>query len=132
MAKKYIPPPQSLANLRPWKPGDPSPNPGGRPKKRPVTDRYYERGEGPLPDVIRLQFNEQLRAEVLPPGSTWADANALRRWMDTVMQGGHPSAREIREAIEGKAPMRLEIQGTQRKEVTFRVIFEERITLPNP
>jgi hypothetical protein len=74
MAKKYIPPPQSLANLRPWKPGDPSPNPGGRPKKRPVTDRYYERGEGPLP----------------------------------------------------------EIQGTQRKEVTFRVIFEERITLPNP
>ena len=114
--------------MPPWKPGE-SGNPSGRPKKRPVTDRYYERGEGPLPDKIRLQFNQQFEEEILKPGATWAEANALRRWMDTVMQGGHPSAREIREAIEGKAPMRMEIVGTERKEITLKVIFEKRTTI---
>jgi hypothetical protein len=52
-------------------------NPLGINRKRPWTDRYYKRSEGPLPEILRLQFNDKLGMEVLPPGSTWADAGTL-------------------------------------------------------
>jgi hypothetical protein len=46
----------------------------------------------------------------MKPGDTWARANALRRFIDAVMEGGGVrSSTEIREAIEGISPHRIEI-----------------------
>jgi Family of unknown function (DUF5681) len=115
--------PKSLENLRSWQPGQ-SGNPGGRPSKRPITDPYFQRAGHLFPEVIRLQFNEKMETEVLKLGATWADANALRRFLDALMEGGATSSKEIREAIEGKAPQRMEISGPERKEVTLRVVYD--------
>lgn len=103
-------------NLKPWKPGQ-SGNPGGRPKKRPITDEYLQMSEEPLPEVIRKQINEKFGKDFLPEGTTWAKANALRRYMDSLLEGGHMSSKEIREAIEGKSPQRIELSGPEGKEI---------------
>src|SRR5713101_7533720 len=99
--------------LKPWPKGV-SGNPGGRPKKRPITDRYYQKAEEPLSekDCKRLE---------LPIGATWGDLLALRQFQ-AADKGSTNAAREIREAIEGKAPQRFEITGPERKEITIRVV----------
>jgi hypothetical protein len=117
---------KSLANLRaPWKPGE-SGNPLGINRKRPITDRYFERSESPLPEKLRRAINVGCGEEVLGPDATWAQATALRRFMDALTEGGQPSSKEIREAIEGKAPQRFEITSPERKEVTIRVVYAEQ------
>jgi hypothetical protein len=116
--------PKSLANLAPpVKPGEVL-NPTGINRKRPITDEYYARSQEPLPEPLRLKINAALGVEVLKPKATWAEANSLRRFLDALTEGGHPSSKEIRESIEGKAPERLEIMGTQKKEITIRVSFD--------
>jgi hypothetical protein len=104
---------KSLANLKPAKPGEVR-NPVGVNRKRPCTDRYYK---NPLPNLIRVKFNEKMGAEVLEPGATLADEGTLRTHMDAIMEGGTRAAREIADRIEGKAPHRLEISGLERKEI---------------
>ena len=61
--------PRSLANLVTWQPGQTG-NPGGRPKKKPITDRYLRIVETELPDEIRGALG-------LPRGATFGDAIAL-------------------------------------------------------
>jgi hypothetical protein len=113
--------------LKPFKPGaEWTGNASGRPKKRPITDEYFQLSQNPIPEKLRNDINSKLGEELLKPGATWAQANALRRFLDTLMQGGHPSSKEIREAIEGKAPERLEITGPERKEITLHLIHEHR------
>ncbi len=111
--------------MPPWQPGQ-SGNPSGRPKKRPVTDEYFQLLNEPIPEKLRLQFNQSAGEEVLKPGATWARAGAFRRGLDSLMEGGHMASKEMREAIEGKAPLRLEIQGTERKEITLMVRYVKR------
>jgi hypothetical protein len=92
-------------NLRPpWKKGDPSPNPGGRPKKRPISGRYAEMAETELPEDIR-------RVLRLPKGATFGDAIAMGQ-ARAAIKGKTDAAREFREAIEGKATQRIEIADT--------------------
>lgn len=117
--------PRNTSGLRPpWKPGQ-SGNPGGRPKKRPITDEYFALADIEIPKEIcralRIKF---------VPGRTFSQANALRRFMDALKKGGYRDSREIREAIEGKSPMRLEISGPEKKEITIEVRFVNRIPLP--
>jgi hypothetical protein len=85
--------PKSLANLRKWAPGQ-SGNPSGRPRRRPISDRYAEMVETLLPDDIR-------NAVGLPKGATYGDAIALGQARQAI-KGKPDAAREIREAIEGK------------------------------
>ena len=118
---------KSLANLKPIKPGEVR-NPLGINRKRPWSDRYSQRSEDPIPEKIRRQFNHQMGQEVLPKGSTWADAAVLRRHMEALMDGGTPAAKEIAGRIEGKPPQRMEIVGTERKVVTLEVIFRKKIS----
>ena len=95
---------RSFKNLRPpWKAGDPSPNPGGRPKKRPISDRYHEFAEQLLDERARIALG-------LPKGATNADALTIQQFR-AGFKGNTPAAREIREAIEGKSTQRLEIVG---------------------
>src|SRR5437773_9185132 len=90
--------------LKPWKPGQ-SGNPGGRPKKRPITDCYGALLNQSLPDeLVRL-----LRVK---KGTTYGEAIALGQAVSAI-KGKAESAREIREALEGKTAQRVEVTGEQ-------------------
>ena len=81
-----------------WSKNMPSPNPSGRPKKKPITDRYREALEVELPDDIRIPLG-------LKKGATMADAVARRMAIRAISgRQAVEAAREMREAIEGKAP----------------------------
>lgn len=109
---------RSKKNLRPpWKPGE-SGNLKGRPRKRPLSDRYEQLLETRLPVEIA-------RALKLPPGSLWADAIAHVS-ARTALKGtetGILQRRELREAVEGKATQRIEFHGEEQVDIV--VSFEQ-------
>ena len=117
--------PKSLANLKPFKEGEVH-NPLGINRKRPITDEYFQTSASPLPESLRRKLNEKIGEEILKPGATWTQANALRQFVEAVMKGQTPAAKEIREAIEGKSPQRLEISGPERKEITIKVVHTRK------
>jgi hypothetical protein len=91
-------------NLKPFPPGV-SGNPGARPRKRPVGERYAHFLEQPVDEEIRIKLK-------LAPGATQGDVGALmqaRRFMADKTD----AAKEIREAIEGRAPQRIELTGEE-------------------
>ena len=75
-------------------------NPGGRPRKRPISDRYAELAEIELPKKDRIKHG-------LPEGATHGDALAIVMFK-AALEGKTDAAREIREAIEGKTGQRRE------------------------
>lgn len=118
---------RSLANLRPPIQKGEIRNPLGISRKRPITERYWEVSERPMPDTAIRQGNRRCGFALFHPGMTWAEGMALRAVYEAVCRGLVRPMKEIREAIEGKAPQRLEIaSGPQRKEVTLTVRFEKR------
>jgi hypothetical protein len=84
--------------LVPYRPGQ-SGNPGGRPRRKPISDRYEYIAEIVLPEDVRLLVG-------LAPGATYADAAALQQFRAAI-KGETTAIREIREAIEGKATIRV-------------------------
>ena len=81
-----------------WKPGQ-SGNPSGRPRMQPISDRYAHIAEEKLPENIRKKLK-------LGPGATYGDAIALRTFQ-AALEGDIAATREVREAIEGKAAIRV-------------------------
>src|SRR6266481_3282677 len=104
------------SRLKPWQPGQ-SGNPGGRPKKRPLSESYDELLREMLPEQERKALN-------LPPGTTWARAIGLSRARHALTRSGVESAREMREATEGKACARFEFLSPQDRNFDVRVVFE--------
>jgi hypothetical protein len=104
--------PRSLANLVTWQPGQTG-NPGGRPKKKPITDRYLRIVETELPDEIRLVIG-------LPRGATFGDAIALAQAWQAI-KGETNAAREMREAIEGRSVTPAEFEGNH---AAMTIIFD--------
>jgi hypothetical protein len=94
--------PRSLANLVTWQPGQTG-NPGGRPKKKPITDRYLRIVETELPDEIRTALS-------LPRGATFGDAIALAQARQTI-KGETAAAKQMREAIEGRSITQADFEG---------------------
>ena len=102
--------PKSLANLTPFKAGaEWTGNRKGRPPKRPITDRLREWAERPLDAKTRKRF--KLPATTL----TYGDALALIQFQES-FKGRTMAAKEIREAIEGKATSRIEVIGSDTDE----------------
>ena len=87
-----------------FKPGQ-SGNPGGRPRKRPISERYAVMVETKLPKDICRELS-------LPEGATYGDAMAMGQ-VNAALRGDTSAAREIREAVEGKATARHEISGPE-------------------
>jgi hypothetical protein len=91
-------------NLKPWKPGE-SGNPGGRPKKTPITDSYEKMARKRLPEDLRIMLK-------LPKGAKYADAVSAAQYRSAI-KGKTDAARELRESIEGKTTQRLELTGAE-------------------
>jgi hypothetical protein len=92
-------------------------NPSGRPKKRPISDRYAEIAEMPLEESIR-------QALKLPKGAKYGHATALAQARSAI-KGKTDAAREMREAIEGKATQRIELSDTTMADAFDKMSNEE-------
>jgi len=80
-----------------FKPGN-NANPTGRPKKKPITDRYLEQLEVVAPRDISEEIG-------LPPTATMADVIARRMAIRAITgRQAVEATKEMREAIEGRAP----------------------------
>jgi hypothetical protein len=102
-----------------FKPGV-SGNPNGRPRKRPISEAYDDLLREPLPE-------EERRALKLAKGTTWAEAIALSRARHALMRSGVESAREMREAVEGKATQRFELSGEMNRDAELIVVYASAV-----
>ena len=110
-------------NLRPpWKPGE-SGNPSGRPKKRPLSDLYAEFAQRPVPEKLR-------RALGLAEGVTFAEAQTHSLFV-AASSGNVRAAREIREAIEGRAGERSS-DPERPQPVELRVVYDDPLPGKKP
>jgi hypothetical protein len=107
-------------NLRPpWQPGERVPG-AGRPRKRPLSEAYDSLLRQPLPEAER-------KALGLPKGTTWAEAIAAARARHALRSSGVESAREMREAVEGKATQRFELMPGEDRTPEFVVVYASPI-----
>jgi hypothetical protein len=116
--------PNSLANLKPAKKGEVR-NPVGINSKRPFSDYYFFRAEEVVPEPWRKRLNKDAGGPLIPKGATWGEADSRRLHLEAA-KGNVNAIRELADRVEGKAPQRLEITGPVRKEVTLRVVYENR------
>jgi hypothetical protein len=72
---------------------------------RPLTAAFIRVGESKLPEHWRKKLG-------LWPGATWFDGVAAGMFRAAV-GGDVAAARELREAIEGKAPLHVELTGKE-------------------
>lgn len=86
--------------LRPWPKGV-SGNPGGRPKKLPVSEAYRK----------LLEARSNGGKITLPEDATNADVMAVGQFL-AAFNGSANSAREMREAVEGRSPLRLAVNSS--------------------
>jgi|SRR5215469_7285725 len=70
---------------------------------RPISAAFVRLGESKLPEHWRKQLG-------LEPGATWFDAVAAGMFR-AAANGDPEAAREIREAVEGETPLRIEVAG---------------------
>jgi len=119
----------NIANLTPWKPGQ-SGNPEGRRRKRPLTEAYDELLRMVMPDAMRKQLNlakvdgVMRDMKILGPGATWAEGIAIGQ-IRKAMLGEVASAKELREATEGKSTQRIELLSQEDRTVTLVRVFDE-------
>jgi hypothetical protein len=106
---------QTATQFKPGHPGGP-----GRPRKRPLSEAYDQLLREPLPKEVQIAMK-------LPANSTWADGIAAaraRQALSTRGGGAVFSAREMREATEGKATQRIEVMSPQDQGFRVEVVFE--------
>lgn len=103
-------------NLKPyrWQKGQPSPNPGGRPRKAPISDAYRHHVEAPLPEAFRAKLR-------LPKGARWADAMALGQ-LHSAVKGNTVAAKEIADRIEGRVRLPVAVETPEDGEICVRVV----------
>jgi hypothetical protein len=109
----------AAAWLQPYhfKPGQ-SGNPAGKPKRKPITDRYREQLEVLAPRDVAEEIG-------LPPTATMADVIARRMAIRAInSRQAVEATREMREAIEGKAPSTL--VDFSHKEIVVNVNYGSR------
>jgi hypothetical protein len=103
----------------PWGPNNPPPISPGRPRKRPLSEAY----EDWLREIIPATKVAELRAEgiKLKAGATNADMVALAQGRQAI-KGNVNAAKELREAVEGKATQRIELAHADRTP-RFEVVY---------
>lgn len=95
-------------NLRPFAPGQ-SGNPGGRPKKQPITDYLREQLEADVPSALleRLKPADRVVAmEVLGSSPTFGQFVAFRT-IQQAIHGDMFALRELLDRVEGKVTQKI-------------------------
>ena len=88
-------------------------NPGGRPKKKPISGRYEALLEEVLPDELRLALK-------LRKGATYGDAIVLGQ-ARSALKGKTDAAKEIADRVEGKVTESVEVSGALGVQVVTNV-----------
>ncbi len=103
---------RSLLNLRPpWKPGEQSPNPGGRPRSRPVTTEYMR--------VLQLPVRD-LQIKLDDSGITALCKGMVIR----ASKGGAMAAGEITDRVEGPVTHRHDVEFIPGSELNVNISGE--------
>jgi Family of unknown function (DUF5681) len=85
--------PGNPAKLRPWQPGQPSPNPGGRPKRKPLTDLLIAELE------TCVHGTEVTRAQ-----------DIIRRLVQLASGGDLGAIKYVYDRIEGQPTQKLDVR----------------------
>src|SRR5215469_2856782 len=139
----------ALQNLKPWRKGCPSPNPGGRPKKLPYHDAALIFANTPAPEIVVLKLNRMFPCancqgqgttgttkprrcrvchgkkleRIIHDGATWAECQACAAHIEAV-KGSLAHLRELADRIEGSSPQRLELTTPTTQEIRFVCKYE--------
>lgn len=107
--------PQAWLNAFKFKSGkDWKGNAGGRPKKKPITERYMADLEREAPDNVCHKLG-------LPCGSTFGDCATRATLLRSVVGKDVGHIKEIREAIEGKAAQSITMKHDVTDELALRL-----------
>lgn len=122
---------QSKKGRKLWGRDIPPPKSPGRPKgsKRPITTAYQFASDAPCADIFRKAL-KKIGID-LPADATNADAMAFSMMYQGV-KGSVPAAKEVREAIEGKSPQRVEILNPEDRAKTEITLTFKRAEVSNP
>lgn len=98
------------ANLVPhqFKPGQ-SGNPGGRPKKQPITDYLIDQLDQPVPEAMKAKL-PPIFVEVYGTHATFGQVLAFQL-VTQGLRGDMQAAKEILDRVEGKVTKKLEHSG---------------------
>jgi hypothetical protein len=80
----------------------------------------------PCPEKIRQALNAGMGEVILAKGASCADATAFALWKKS-LKGDPLPAKEMREAIEGKSLMRVELGGASEHGFAISVQYAEPI-----
>jgi Family of unknown function (DUF5681) len=111
----------NVENLVPhqFKPGE-SGNPGGRPKKLPITDYILYQLEKPVPASMKAKLPPTF-TEVYGDNATFGEMLAFRLVADAA-NGNMKAIATVLDRAEGKVTQKMALSGEASEPVTFRVI----------
>lgn len=89
----------------------------------PLSDAYANVSNQPIPDAFRRILHRRYDL-TLPTDATIADGVGLAL-AACAISGGVQACREFREAIEGRAPQRIDPQTLMDREITIHVVEDE-------
>ena len=100
-----------VANIVPhqFKPGQ-SGNPGGRPKKQPITDYLIDQLDQPIPEAMKAKL-PPIFVEVYGTDATFGQVLAFKL-VAQGLKGDMQAAKEILDRVEGKVTKKLEHSGS--------------------
>lgn len=98
------------ANIVPYqfKPGQ-SGNPGGRPRKQPITEYLIDQLDQPIPETMKTQLSP-IFVEVYGTEATFGQVLAFKL-VTQGLRGDMQAAREILDRVEGKVTKKVEHGG---------------------
>jgi hypothetical protein len=91
-----------------FKPGQ-SGNPGGRPKKQPITDYLIDQLDRPIPELMREKV-PQIFVEVYGSNATFGQLLAFKLITQAV-KGDMQAAKEVLDRVEGKVKQSVAMSG---------------------
>lgn len=100
-------------NQKPWPKGV-SGNPGGRPRKQPISEEYALRAGMELPESLRLGLK-------LPKGATYAAALVLGQFRAGI-KGNTVAAKEIADRVEGRARLPVEVEAPEGQTLRIQAV----------
>jgi hypothetical protein len=108
-----------VENLTPWQPGQ-SGNPGGRPRKLPITDYIIGQLEKPIPAAMKAKLPAAF-TEVYGDDASFGEMLAFKV-IDQAAKGDIRAMNTVMERAEGKVKQSVSLSGEDDNEAVIRVV----------